>query len=87
MFDEEDSSAAHDVDPELHKVHRKPKGALKDFRAKQGDLNRRHRGLMQWGAARKMAWIGHGVEENAKKVGERLMFKHHEKGPGIEKEV
>lgn len=93
VFEEEDqkeqNSTTDGVDAEFKKVSKKPKGAFKDFRKKQGDLHRRHRGLMQWGAARKVAWIGRGVEDNAKKLGDKVLggLKHKEKEPEIETEV
>ena len=71
------------------KVARDTKGPFKNFRAHHKELQRRHRGLMQWRAARNMAWIGRGVEERVEKVGDRVFgqFKHREKEPEIETEV
>lgn len=72
---------------ERHKI-----GALqgvKDYRKNEETLHRKHRGLMQWRAARNVAWIGRGVEHKASKLGEKITgtFKHQMKENGIAKEV
>lgn len=48
------------------------KGKVKQIQKHQGDLHRRHRGLMQWKAVRRMAWVGRTVEEKTAKAGERI---------------
>jgi len=62
---------------------------FKDFRKRKGELHRKHRGLMQWKAARQVAWVGRGVENTAGKVGDKVKgaFKHESRETGIEKEV
>jgi hypothetical protein len=62
---------------------------IKEYKAKQGKLNRRHRGLMQWGAVRKLAWVGQGAEREAEKAKQKIMggLKHRETQIGMEKEV
>lgn len=44
---------------------------------------------MQWSAARKVAWIGRGTENKAKKVKQTVVGKvtHQQKDGGVEKEV
>jgi hypothetical protein len=71
------------------RVTQEPKGTFKDFRKKQGELNRKHRGLMQWRAARNVAWIGHGVESKAGSFGNRVLgqFKHRDREAPLETEV
>ncbi|KAF6745721.1 meiotically up-regulated 190 protein [Ephemerocybe angulata] len=71
-------------------VTREKKGAFKNFRKKQGELHRKHRGLMQWKVARNVAWIGRGVEGTAEKIGDAVtgnLFKHRERELGVEHEV
>ncbi|EFI28597.1 meiotically up-regulated 190 protein [Coprinopsis cinerea okayama7 len=63
---------------------------FKQFKKHQGDLNRRHRGLMQWKAARNVAWIGKTVEEKSSAVGGRILrpfVGHRERQIGIDTEV
>jgi len=43
-------------------------GVFSDFRKHQGELHRKHRGLMQWKAVRNVVWLGKGVESTAGKV-------------------
>ncbi|KAF8199670.1 meiotically up-regulated 190 protein [Pholiota molesta] len=64
-------------------------GQLKNFRKHQGELHRRHRGLMQWKAVRNVAWIGRSVEHQAEKLSDSVMstFKHKPYEAGVEKEV
>ncbi|KAJ6628963.1 hypothetical protein B0H10DRAFT_1990062 [Mycena sp. CBHHK59/15] len=52
---------------------------VKDYQKRKGELHRKHRGLMQWGAARKLVWLGHSVEEAAENVEYKVKgkFKHH----------
>lgn len=39
------------------------KDELKEYKRDRKDLHRRHRGLMQWQAARKLAWVGREMKE------------------------
>ncbi|KAH7878188.1 uncharacterized protein C8R40DRAFT_830132 [Lentinula edodes] len=65
------------------------KTAIKDYNRRKGDLHRKHRGLMQWDAARKVAWIGRSTENEAKKFKQKLAgkLKHEQRDGGMEKEV
>lgn len=60
-----------------------------EYRKKKGELHRKHRGLMQWRAARNLAWVGRGIENTAEKVEHKITgtFKYHDRESGIEKEV
>jgi len=70
---------------------------LKQFlllRAEGADVNllslhRKHRGLMQWGAARKVASLGKGMESTAGSVKSKVrgVFEHSTPQVGVEKEV
>ncbi|KAF8071734.1 hypothetical protein FPV67DRAFT_894061 [Lyophyllum atratum] len=64
-------------------------GGIKEYRKKKGELHRKHRGLMQWRAARNLAWVARGVEHTTRKVGQKVSgtFKHQDHEIGIEKEV
>ncbi|KAG6852925.1 hypothetical protein C0991_008132 [Blastosporella zonata] len=66
-----------------------PIDSIKALQKTQGELHRKHRGLMQWRPARNLAWAGREVEHAADKVGGKIagVFKHHEHDMGIEKEV
>ncbi|ESK94680.1 meiotically up-regulated 190 protein [Moniliophthora roreri MCA 2997] len=65
------------------------KTGLKDYNNRRGELHRRHRGLMQWSMARKVAWIGREAEDKANEVtqGFRKRFKHQQMDGGVEKEA
>jgi hypothetical protein len=67
------------------------KGPFKNFRQHKGELHRKHRGLMQWKAARNVAWIGRGVEHKATQLSDKVkgVFKHEGKDDQdkIEKEA
>lgn len=67
------------------------KGPFKNFRQHKGELHRKHRGLMQWKAARNVAWIGRGVEQKATQLSDKVKgaFKHEGKDDQdkIEKEA
>ncbi|KAE9403535.1 hypothetical protein BT96DRAFT_990199 [Gymnopus androsaceus JB14] len=65
------------------------KTTMKDYNRRKGELHRKHRGLMQWSAARKVAWITRGTEVEAKKMKNKVMgkLKHQQKDGGVEKEV
>ncbi|CAA7266908.1 unnamed protein product [Cyclocybe aegerita] len=62
---------------------------LNDFGKRKGELHRKHRGLMQWKAARNVAWIGRGVEKQAGIITGKVKssFQHHDKEAAIEKEA
>ncbi|KAE9398780.1 hypothetical protein BT96DRAFT_920658 [Gymnopus androsaceus JB14] len=65
------------------------KTTMKDYNRRKGELHRKHRGLMQWSAARKVAWITRGTEVEAKKMKNKIVgkLKHQQKDGGVEKEV
>ena len=65
------------------------KTTMKDYNRRKGELHRKHRGLMQWSAARKVAWITRGTEVEAKKMKNKVVgkLKHQQKDGGVEKEV
>ncbi|KAJ3782097.1 hypothetical protein GGU10DRAFT_276229 [Lentinula aff. detonsa] len=65
------------------------KSSIQDYNRRKGELHRKHRGLMQWSAARKVAWIGRSTEDEAKKVKQKVVgkLKHQQRDGGIEKEV
>ncbi|KAG6827444.1 hypothetical protein H0H92_011741 [Tricholoma furcatifolium] len=56
---------------------------------KMTEKRRTHKGLMQWKAARNLAWAGHSIEKAVDKAEAKITgaFKHHEREIGIEKEV
>ncbi|KAF5349112.1 hypothetical protein D9756_009453 [Leucocoprinus leucothites] len=58
-------------------------------RKKPKESHRKHRGLMQWKYLREMAWVGHGIEHKAEKLGRKVKsgFKHQDRDAGVEKEV
>lgn len=62
-----------------------PVEQLKDYKAHNDQLHRRHRGLMQWKGARTANWMKTKVEHGKNHVLDN--FKHHERDPGIETEV
>lgn len=66
-----------------------PLEELKNYKNKQVQLHRKHRGLMQWRAARNLAWLGKGVEHQAESLKGKMkgLIKVHEKDVGIEHEV
>jgi hypothetical protein len=45
---------------------------LREYKHHRKDLHRRHRGLMQFRTARKVAWIGHGLKERGHEFGENV---------------
>ncbi|KAF5380786.1 hypothetical protein D9757_007109 [Collybiopsis confluens] len=65
------------------------KSTMKDYSKRKGELHRKHRGLMQWSAARKVAWVKRGAEDEAKKVKRKVLGKitHQQQDGGVEKEV
>ncbi|KAE9403537.1 hypothetical protein BT96DRAFT_485980 [Gymnopus androsaceus JB14] len=44
------------------------KTTMKDYNRRKGELRRKYRRLMQWSAARKVAWITRGTELKARKM-------------------
>lgn len=67
-------------------------GEAKSFKKHQTELQRKHRGLMQWKAARNVAWLGKEVERKAERATEKVKNKitgkaDPDKVAGVEKEV
>ncbi|KAJ7164967.1 hypothetical protein C8R46DRAFT_1035619 [Mycena filopes] len=62
---------------------------LKNYRKNQTELHRKHRGLMQWGGMRKLAWISHNVEDAASGVEQKVKgkFKHNQTEQGMDVEA
>lgn len=62
---------------------------IQDYRRHEKTLHRKHRGLMQWNAARNVAWVGRGLEHQANKLGEKISgtFKHKARENGVAKEA
>jgi hypothetical protein len=58
---------------------------IKDYKDHRKRLHRKHRGIMQWKAARTGDWALHKLLDETSRVGE--VFEHHEKDVGIETEV
>ncbi|KAF7294412.1 Meiotically up-regulated 190 protein [Mycena kentingensis (nom. inval.)] len=58
-------------------------------KTRRDDLHRQHRGLMQWGAARKLAWLGQNVEEakDGLEAKVKSRFKHQQADPGMDVEA
>ncbi|KAJ7449608.1 hypothetical protein FB451DRAFT_1343159 [Mycena latifolia] len=71
----------------------KGKGGLlseaKDYKKRRGELHRKHRGLMQWGAARKLAWLGHSASDAADDIENKIKgrFRHSQTEQGIDVEA
>ncbi|KAK7050938.1 hypothetical protein VNI00_005050 [Paramarasmius palmivorus] len=65
------------------------KTGLKEYNHRKGELHRKHRGLMQWSMARKVAWIGREAEDRANQISRNFKgrLKHQQMDSGIEKEV
>ncbi|KAG6844863.1 hypothetical protein H0H87_002986 [Tephrocybe sp. NHM501043] len=93
LFDEygidDPSSSDKDSDDSQRRSVNGESGGFRAMRRRQGELHRKHRGLMQWQGARNLAWAGRGVEHAVDKVSAKITgkFKHHENDIGIEKEV
>ncbi|KAJ7816608.1 hypothetical protein B0H13DRAFT_2136491 [Mycena leptocephala] len=62
---------------------------VKDYKTRKDELHRKHRGMMQWSAVRKLAWVGHNVEEAAEGVEQRVKskFKHNQAEQGMDVEA
>ncbi|KAK7030708.1 meiotically up-regulated 190 protein [Favolaschia claudopus] len=62
---------------------------MKDYKQKKDELHRNHRGLMQWGAMRKLAWVGHNVEGVVAGAEQKVKskFKHQQAEQGMEVEA
>ncbi|KAF8907354.1 hypothetical protein CPB84DRAFT_1768999 [Gymnopilus junonius] len=87
-----DSDKEHGVNQEGSDKDEGPSGVvgtIKNFRKRTGELHRRHRGLMQWKAARNMAWIIRSAENRVEELGEKAkgLVTHHDREIGIEKEA
>ncbi|KAJ8072423.1 hypothetical protein PM082_015982 [Marasmius tenuissimus] len=65
------------------------KDGVSEYNDRKDELHRKHRGVMQWGVARKMAWVGREVEETATEVaqGVKGRLKHKQRDGKIETEV
>ncbi|KAJ7733245.1 hypothetical protein DFH07DRAFT_928893 [Mycena maculata] len=92
LHDDEDTSSSEDEQADKDGEGQEKKGLLsevKDYKKRSPELHRKHRGLMQWGAARKLAWIGHGVEGAAEGVEQKVFnkFKHHDAEQGMDVEA
>lgn len=57
---------------------------VRDYKKNKGDLHRRHRGLMQWSGARKVAWMTRGARERGHGVAE--VVKGRFKGGNMKRE-
>ncbi|KAK3695746.1 hypothetical protein B0T22DRAFT_509140 [Podospora appendiculata] len=64
---------------------RGPMDQVRDYKKHHRQLHRKHRGVMQWKAARTLDWMADKVREGKGKVGGVL--EHGEKGQGVETEV
>jgi hypothetical protein len=62
-----------------------PISKMKEYKEASKQLHRKHRGAMQWKGPRTLAWMKHVGDRGKSKVGG--LFKHHEKGGGIETEA
>jgi len=58
---------------------------VKDYKDHRKQLHRKHRGIMQWKAARSADWMMGKVKRGTSKIGEA--FEHTEKEQGVETEV
>ena len=58
---------------------------LRDYKDHHKQLHRKHRGIMQWRAAREVDHLGSKLSDLKGNVSE--LFKHSEKGDGVETEV
>ncbi|KAJ7155513.1 hypothetical protein C8R43DRAFT_922812 [Mycena crocata] len=87
------SSSSEDERAKTENESGEGKGGLfsdaKDYKKRRGELHRKHRGLMQWSAARKLAWIGQSVEDAAGDVEHKVKgkFKHRQTEQGIDVEA
>ncbi|KAK0612493.1 hypothetical protein B0T17DRAFT_543812 [Bombardia bombarda] len=64
---------------------RGPLAQVQDYKKHRKQLHRKHRGVMQWKAARTLDWMGDKVKDGKGKV--EGLFEHGEKGRGVETEV
>ncbi|KAJ6518662.1 hypothetical protein C8R45DRAFT_807356 [Mycena sanguinolenta] len=62
---------------------------VKEYGKRKEELHRKHRGIMQWSGVRKLAWMGHNVEEAAVGVEQKVKgkFKHHQLEQGMDVEA
>ncbi|KAJ7634106.1 hypothetical protein DFH06DRAFT_1055186 [Mycena polygramma] len=62
---------------------------VKDYKKRKDELHRKHRGMMQWSGMRKLAWVGHNVEEAADSVQQKVKgkFKHNQAEQGMDVEA
>lgn len=59
--------------------------SYQEYREHSKQINRRHRGVMQYKSARTMWWMKHKVEHLQDRISG--VFEHHERGTGIESEA
>lgn len=64
---------------------RGPLAQIQDYKLHHKTLHRKHRGVMQWKAARTLDWMADRAKHGKGKVGE--VFRHSDKDTGIETEV
>jgi hypothetical protein len=64
---------------------RRGMGQIKDYKDHRKQLHRKHRGIMQWKAARTADWAVGKVKHGKSRASE--VFEHQEKGAGVETEV
>jgi hypothetical protein len=87
--DSASSSSEEGMDDKVDDGTRGLVDGFADYKKRKGELHRKHRGLMQWRAARNVAWMGRGIENKAHQFGHKIAgtFKHQDRDTGIEKEV
>ncbi|KAM7191830.1 hypothetical protein V8F33_008677 [Rhypophila sp. PSN 637] len=64
---------------------RGPLGQIQDYKLHHKQLHRKHRGVMQWKAARTLDWMADRAKHGKQKVED--VFSHGDKDTGIETEV
>ncbi|KAF7356724.1 Meiotically up-regulated 190 protein [Mycena venus] len=93
LYDAESSSDSEDEGAEEKNEKQQGKDSIltevKEYSKRKDELHRKHRGMMQWSAVRKLAWIGHNVEEAAEGVEQKVKgkFKHHQVEQGMDVEA
>ncbi|KAM7200717.1 hypothetical protein V8F20_005219 [Naviculisporaceae sp. PSN 640] len=64
---------------------RGPLAQIQDYKLHHKTLHRKHRGVMQWKAARTLDWMADRAKHGKGKIGD--VFRHSDKDTGIETEV